>query len=99
MVNIEKQCIRAVGCIFKDNKIVELSNECNIERVDIFLRYCNNYVLRCCQLLTQRTVSEISAVFKPQMITYACCVFAHLTQPLLSHITRTIVVRIVFYRP
>lgn len=57
----------------------------------------------CCPLLMQRTVSEISAVFKPQMITGAChmCVFvhAHLARRLLSHITRTIVVRIVFYRP
>lgn len=47
MLNVEKQCIRygAVGCIFKDNKTVELSNEC-IEHADIFLRYCNSCVLR-----------------------------------------------------
>lgn len=59
---------------------------------------------RCCPLLTQRAVLKISAVFKPQTtITGAChvgvFVHAHLAQRLLSHITRTIVVHIVFYRP
>lgn len=89
----------------KTTKPLELSNGSNIEHaVDIFLRYSGCVcVIIVAPLLMQRTVSEISAVFKPQMITGAChvCVFvhAHLARRLLSHITRTIVVRIVFYRP